>query len=218
MTERATGLVVRVRPLTETSLIIHWLSPTVGRFATVAKGARRPASPFRGRLDLFYLVDLSFGRSRTSELHNLREVSVRETHGFLRQNIGYLQQAAYCINLVEQTTETETPLGNVFQLVLDFLKTIPQHQPEARTVFGFELKLLTELGLQPGVEQSHLSKGAKLLVEQFQRADWGTLSRLRLSADQTRELSQFLHGFMVYHLGRVPKGREAAIQPLESKR
>jgi len=41
MTESAIGLVLRVRPLTETSLIIHWLTPALGRIATVAKGARR---------------------------------------------------------------------------------------------------------------------------------------------------------------------------------
>jgi recombinational DNA repair protein (RecF pathway) len=42
MVESATGLVLRIRPLTETSLIVHWLTPDLGRLATVAKGARRP--------------------------------------------------------------------------------------------------------------------------------------------------------------------------------
>ena len=46
--ERATGLVLRTRPLTETSLIVLWLTREAGRLATVAKGARRPKSPFRG--------------------------------------------------------------------------------------------------------------------------------------------------------------------------
>jgi recombinational DNA repair protein (RecF pathway) len=54
MIETAAGLVMRTRPLTETSLIVHWLTPTLGRLATVAKGARRANSPFRGKLDLFY--------------------------------------------------------------------------------------------------------------------------------------------------------------------
>ena len=80
MIETAAGLVLRTRPLTETSLIVHWLTPGLGRLATVAKGARRAKSPFRGKLDLFYLADFSFSRSRRSELHTLREVSLRETH------------------------------------------------------------------------------------------------------------------------------------------
>ena len=84
MVERSQGLILRTRPLTETSLIVHWLTPDFGRIATVAKGARRSSSPFRGKLDLFYLADLSFSRSRRSELHTLREVVLRKTHSALR--------------------------------------------------------------------------------------------------------------------------------------
>src|SRR6185503_10337126 len=110
MVERTQGLILRTRPLTETSLIVQWLTPDAGRIDTVAKGARRPNSPFRGKLDLFYLADFSFSRSRRSDLHTLREVVLRETHNLLRQELGYLQQASYCAALVEQTTEKETPL------------------------------------------------------------------------------------------------------------
>src|SRR3982751_3102006 len=108
MTETSTGLILRTRPLTDTSLIIHWLTPEFGRLSTVAKGARRPKSPFRGKLDLFYLADFSFQRSRRSELHTLREVNLLETHAALRQDLGYLQQASYCARLIEQATERET--------------------------------------------------------------------------------------------------------------
>jgi len=61
--ERSRGVVLRIRPLTETSLIVHWLTADCGRLATVAKGARRAKSPFRGKLDLFYEAELSFQRA-----------------------------------------------------------------------------------------------------------------------------------------------------------
>src|SRR5271154_3765098 len=105
MTESATGIVLRTRPLTETSLIVQWLTPNFGRIATVAKGARRHKSPFLGKLDLFYVADFSFSRSRSSDLHNLREASLRETHGALREDILKLQQAAYAANFIAQATE-----------------------------------------------------------------------------------------------------------------
>jgi len=105
MDERAQGIVLRVYPLTETSLIVRWLTREIGRISTVAKGARRTKSPFRGKLDLFYRADLIFARSRRSELHALREVSLRETHPFLRKELGYLQQSSYCSALIEQVTK-----------------------------------------------------------------------------------------------------------------
>ena len=42
MIQSATGIILRTRPLTETSVIVNWLTPDCGRISTVAKGARRP--------------------------------------------------------------------------------------------------------------------------------------------------------------------------------
>src|SRR3954467_13489483 len=102
MDESTQGIVLRTYPLTETSLIVHWLTPDLGRIATVAKGARRPKSTFRGKLDLFYFADFSFARSAKSELHNLREVVLRDTHAALRKDFTRLQQASYAVALIEQ--------------------------------------------------------------------------------------------------------------------
>ncbi len=211
MIESAAGLVLRTRPLTETSLIVHWLTPSLGRLATVAKGARRPKSPFRGKLDLFYRADFSFNRSRRSELHTLREVSLRETHRGLREDLGLLQQASYCTALVEQATEAETPLPHVFDLMLGLLQHLTAHPPQPQTVFAFELKLLTELGLKPDLDKSKLNPGTRQLVRVLVGDDWPVVARLRATAAQEVELGHFLHGFLIYHLGRMPKGRNAAM-------
>lgn len=207
MIESATGLVLRTYPLTDTSLIVHWLTPNFGRIATAAKGARRPNSPFRGKLDLFYLCDFNFYRSRSSDLHTLKEVSLRDTHPALRHEMRYLQQAAYCAELIEQSTETETPLPGVYQLLCDLLEHLPQQPPRPQTIFAFELKLLQQLGLKPNPEKMRLSPGTLQVARALLEQDWPTLSRLKLSEAQVTELRQFLHGFLIYHLGRIPKGR-----------
>ena len=120
------GLILRTRPFTETSLIVEWLTPQFGRIRTVAKGARRSKSPFRGKLDLFYEADLSFSRSRRSELHTLCEVGLRDPHAALRGELAYVQQASYGAALIEQTTETGTPLPEIFKLMQSFLNHLPQ--------------------------------------------------------------------------------------------
>src|SRR6516225_3279257 len=165
MIENATGLVLRTRPLTETSLIVHWLKKDLGRFTNGAKGAGRPRSPFRGKLDLFYLADFSFNRSRRSELHMLREVNPLDTHRFLREELAYLQQAAYCAALLEQTTETETPLPGAFELLDALLRHLPAQPVQPRTIFAFELKLLSELGLDPDLKSLGLKPETKNLIK-----------------------------------------------------
>jgi DNA repair protein RecO (recombination protein O) len=211
MTESATGLILRTRPLTETSLIVHWLTPQFGRIATVAKGARRAKSPFAGKLDLFYLADFSFSRSRRSELHTLREVALRGTHGAIREDILKLQQAAYAINFIEQATETETPLPAIYELLREFLAQLCRQKTAPQFIFAFELKLLRELGLEPNPAETNLAAGTKKIAGILAQENWTTGLRLKLTASQTMELRQFLHGFLIFHLGRLPKGRAAAV-------
>jgi DNA repair protein RecO (recombination protein O) len=177
MIENATGLVLRTRPLTETSLIVHWLTPSAGRLATVAKGARRPKSAFRGKLDLFYLADFSFQRSRRSELHNLREVVLQNTHPAIRQELARLEQACYCALLVEQSTETDTPLEGVFGLMVGLIGHLQQGPVVPHTIFAFELKLLEELGLSPQFEETSLAPGTRRLASTLCASDWRVISR-----------------------------------------
>ncbi len=211
MVETATGLVLRTRPLTETSLIVHWLTPTLGRLATVAKGARRPKSPFRGKLDLFYLADFSFVRSRRSDLHTLREVSLRETHSGLRRELACLRQASYCAALIEQTTETDTPLPGLYELLCALVAQLPEQAVQPKSLFAFELKLLAALGQQPDWAGTSLSPGARRLANALEKSDWPAVKQLEPSPAQAVELARFLHGFLIYHLGRIPEGRNAAL-------
>ena len=211
MTESATGLILRTRPLTETSLIIHWLTPDFGRIVTVAKGARRAKSPFLGKLDLFYEADFSFSRSRNSNLHNLREVKLRETHGTIRENIFKLRQASYATAIVEQSTETETPLPTVYELLHGFLGCLGKGKATPQLVFALELKLLHELGLAPNLAEANLAAGTKKIAGILAQRDWAAGLHLKLLGAQVVELKQFLHGFLIVHLGRLPGGRSAAL-------
>jgi DNA repair protein RecO (recombination protein O) len=211
MIETTSGIILRTRPLTETSLIVHWLTADFGRVATVAKGARRPKSPFLGRLDVFYLADFSFQRSRRSDLHQLREVNLRATHGALREDLHRLQQAAYAAAFIEQATETDTPLPGLFELLRGFILHLCEQKPQPQTIFALELKLLRELGLEPGTYEAQLTTGTKKIAQALMDGDWAQGARLKLSGAQMNELRQWLHGFLIFHLGKLPRGRAAAV-------
>jgi DNA repair protein RecO (recombination protein O) len=179
--------------------------------ATVAKGARRPKSPFAGKLDIFYEAEFSFSRSQRSELHNLREVKLQDTHAAIRTDLGKLQQAAYAAAFLEQATETETPLPEVYRLVGGFLEWLCAHEPQLPGIFALELKLLYILGLEPEMVGTRLTPGGKKIVTALLEGDWSTSVRLQLSAAQSQEIGQWLHDFLILHLGRLPRGRATAL-------
>lgn len=210
MIENASGVVLRLRRLTETSLIVHWLARDQGRIATVAKGALRPKSPYRGKLDLFYVADFTFTRSRRSDLHTLGEVSLLGTHGNLRTSIESLQQASYCAALIELATETDTPLGGIFDLAMTFLGRI-EPSPRPESLLSFELRLLDELGFAPDWAGQRLSPGTAGLVQGLMTAPDDLLNRIQGTHAQLKELSHFLQSFIMNHLEKVPKGRDTAL-------
>jgi recombinational DNA repair protein (RecF pathway) len=122
-----------------------------------------------------------------------------------------LRQAAYAATLVEQATETETPLPAVFEVMNGFLGCLCRQQSAPQIVLAFELKLLHELGLKPDLGETKLTPGTKQIVRALLQNDWSACSRLKLTPAQAGELRQFLHGFLIFHLGRLPKGRTTAL-------
>src|SRR5262249_26272535 len=147
-----------------------------------------------------------------SELHLLREVTLRETHVALRQDLGWLQQASYAAALIEQTTESETALPTIFPLMTSFLRHLCLQPPRPLMIFAFEMKLLRELGLEPDARQAKMSGGSRQILERLVGTEWAALLRLKLSPVQTSEIHRFLHGFLVYHLNKAPASRNAAVE------
>lgn len=211
MIESATGVVLRTLKYGETSLIVRWLTTELGRVSTLAKGARRAKSTFAGKLDLFVQADFTFSRSRRSDLHTLREMAACEFHRPMREDVGRLQSAAYCTALLEQTTETETPLPGLFELFIDILGQLSASGPRPRLIFAFELKLLDALGLSPSLTGTSLKAPTRELLHTLSQGDWKTIQALQPSAKSVKELSTFLNGFLIHHLGKLPPGRSAGL-------
>jgi DNA repair protein RecO (recombination protein O) len=210
---RAHGIILRTRLLTETSLVVQWLTVEYGRIATAAKGARRAKSPFRGKLDLFFEGEFTYVLSRRSSLHTLKEFHLTDTHSALRHDLGYLQQASYAAALLEQATESDTPLPAVHALFLGFLQFLGRAAASPKGIFAFELKLLQELGLRPEFDEASVSVGSKKVMQHLADEPWEQIFALELNTSQSTEIRQFLHGFLIFHLGKFPASRAGALHP-----
>ncbi len=139
------------------------------------------------------------------DLHQLREVKLTETHGAIRGDIFKLRQAAYATSVIEQATETETPLLAVYGLMRGFLHQLCLQKTAPQLIFALELKLLLDLGLSPNLAESNLAAGTKKIASILAQQDWAAGLRLKLTGAQEAELRSFLHDFLIFHLGRLPR-------------
>ncbi|HEY3602258.1 MAG TPA: DNA repair protein RecO [Chthoniobacterales bacterium] len=139
--ETTNAILLRKRKLSDTSLIVCWCTESLGCIATVARGARRPKSPFAGRLDLFFEAEIQFRRSRRSHLHNLTETALRNPHAGIRENYLRTQTASYFVELIEISTEPEHPAPELFSLLQRAFGFLDTHDANLRAVRHFEAEL-----------------------------------------------------------------------------
>ena len=133
---------------------MSWCTESLGCIQTVAKGARRPKSPFAGKLDLFFEADIAIAPSRKSNLHTLTEVALRNPFAGIRQNYLRTQTAAYFVELIEVCTERDHHEPELFALLRRAFGYLDRSEPNLRAVSHFE----TELARITGVHDAKMLK------------------------------------------------------------
>lgn len=213
--ESANGILLRTYPLTETSLIVRWLTEEHGRISTVAKGARRDKSAFKGKLDLFFQCTFTFRRSPRSDLHQLGEVRLEKTRIPIRMNYLKLKQAAYWVTLLEMTTEVETPLEYLYDLGLEFLDALLENEPVPGNLLALELKWLSALGWEPNLQSGpKISSELEERIHTLLTSDWDSVMKLEWSASTYSQLRGFLTRYWREGPGFLPKRRDTEVPPI----
>ena len=169
--ETTAAILLRKRKLSDTSLIVHWCTSSLGCVQTVARGARRPKSPFAGKLDLFFEAEIQIVRSRKSNLHTLREVALTNPFAGIRENYLRMQAASYFVELIEICTESDHHEPELFALLQRAFGYLTANDPTPRAVSHFE----TELARIAGVHD------VKAIKRDPARALAGLFGRLPLS-------------------------------------
>ena len=207
-TERAEAIVLRNQSVTESSLIVTWFTREFGKLKTLAKGARRPKSPFRGKLDLFYRDEIVFLRSRRSDLHLLHDCFLENPHAKLRDTVEALTAASYVGELVELATAAEDPNPKMFDLLSATLDALETPRGRASVLIWFELQLLTVAGWAPKWE---VRSAVSRLLDSLAATSIEGARRVRLNKEQVQDARTILWLFWDEHVGKTPRSRK----PLE---
>jgi DNA repair protein RecO (recombination protein O) len=145
--ESTEAILLRKRKFSDTSLIVSWCTELIGCVQTIAKGARRPKSPFAGKLDLFFEAEISIVRSRKTDLHTLAEVVLKNPFAGIRSNYLRTQTAAYFVELIEICTERDHREPELFGLLRRAFGYLDANDPTTRAVAHFETELARTAGV-----------------------------------------------------------------------
>lgn len=141
------AILLRKIRYSDTSLIVKWCTLDHGLVKTMARGALRPKSAFKGSLDLFFDAEIVFLRARKSELHTLKEVRVENPRLELRKSYLVTLVASYFVKLVDASVEPDAPVPGVFDLLGRAFDHLGSATPTRKTVLHFEKRLAGVLGV-----------------------------------------------------------------------
>jgi len=147
LVESTPAILLRKRKFSETSLIVSWCTESIGCIQTIAKGARRPKSPFSGKLDLFFEAEISIVRSRKSDLHTLAEVVLKNPFAGIRGTYLRTQTAGYFVELIEICTERDHRDPELYGLLRRAFGYLDVNDASPQAVAHFETELARIAGV-----------------------------------------------------------------------
>ncbi|HST29871.1 MAG TPA: DNA repair protein RecO [Chthoniobacterales bacterium] len=182
------AILLRKRKFSDTSLIVSWCTESLGCIQTMAKGARRPKTPFAGKLDLFFESEISLVPSRKSTLHTLTEVVVTNPFAGIRQTYVRTQAASYFVELIEICTERDHNEPELYSLLRRAFGYLDKNDPNLRAISHFETELARIAGVHSTAigPRKHSSDPAFALGNLFGKLPLSRTPLLKTLASETK--------------------------------
>lgn len=149
-TEQTEAIVLRVIPWSETSLIVHLYSRDFGKLSVLAKGARRPKSPFEAALDLLSICRVVFIGKSSDALDILTEAKLQRRYRAGERDLLRLYAGYYVAELLDRLTDQGDKQPEIYELATATLAGLAQADSQvAGLVLRWELQMLRLTGHLP---------------------------------------------------------------------
>jgi len=167
--EHCEGIVVRILPYSESSLITTWITNTQGILQILIRGIRKPKQKNFDPVDLLHQSSVVYAANSRTSLHTAKEIKLLDSHRAIATNYTKQLTSAYFYEIIAMQVERNTPIDELYELYLKALDYMQTHDVTAQLIERFERRLLTQLGLPHTnlsihqARQQHYSKSPKSL-------------------------------------------------------
>lgn len=149
--EKTLAIVIRVVEFSESSCIVTLFTRDFGKIAALAKGARRPKSPFESALDLLAVCRIVFLHKSSDALDLLTEAKLERRFRAAARDLARLYGAYYVAELLREMTDNGDPHPELFDAAVEALADLDGESDVARVILRFEMTALRLLGHLPAL-------------------------------------------------------------------
>ena len=148
--EQTDAMVLRIYPWSETSCIASIYTRDFGKLSVLAKGARRPKSPFEAALDLLSICRVVFIPKSGDALDLLTEAKLLRRYRAGAADLLRLYSGYYVAELLDRLTDKGDEQPELFELAESTLLALASPEWEVRAiVLRLELQMLRMVGHLP---------------------------------------------------------------------
>ena len=151
--EKTLAIVLRVVDFSETSCVVNMFTRDFGKIGALAKGARRPKSPFESALDLLAVCRIVFIRKSSDSLDLLTEAKLERRFRSATRDLSRLYAGFYVAELLNELTDVGDPHPDLFEVANQTIQSIDASDELAPLVLRFELSALRLLGHLPSLNE-----------------------------------------------------------------
>ncbi len=151
--EKSRALVLRLVDFSESSCVVTLFTDEFGKIAALAKGARRPKSPFESALDLLAICRVVFLHKSSDTLDLLTEAKLETRFRASTRDLSRLYAGYYVAELLNELTDIADPHPELFEEALSTLANLNADADVLTTIVRFELTTLRLLGHLPTWDQ-----------------------------------------------------------------
>ena len=156
MLSKDLAICIRAIDYSETSQIVTFFARASGKIDAIAKGSKRPKSPFDGPIEILSHGNIVFIDSNREKLATLTEFQQQPALRNLYGNLFVLHCCLFGAELLNKLTHDYDPHPGLFDSFLEFMQNANEQQSTGdrqgdilALLILFQLTLLKEIGLQP---------------------------------------------------------------------
>jgi DNA repair protein RecO (recombination protein O) len=144
------AIVLRTVNYSETSIIVTIFSKKSGKIALIAKGARKPKSPFAAQLEPMNILNINYFHKDGRNIQLLKNSSFIEDSMNIRENFDSLNYGLTIVEILDKLLQENDTDPIIFRLSIKTLLALKATQINYDIIFSFFLlQLSIRLGFMP---------------------------------------------------------------------
>ena len=152
------AIVVRSLHYGESDKIVTFFTKDFGKIKGIAKGARRSRKRFQNALGLFSHLRLIFFDREGMGLVRAEGCDILHTFPQIREDLKKIFYGNYYLELINEMAGERERNPEAFDLLLSFLLTLEEIDPQEEQLRMFEIRMLSLFGYRPNMRRCGLCK------------------------------------------------------------